>query len=64
MKDPHVWSTENVSNNSPKDFLQATEQGNDSYPKYRRRKPEDGGHVGKITMRQNGRQVEQEITYQ
>ncbi|XP_042208656.1 uncharacterized protein LOC121856919 [Homarus americanus] len=48
----------------PKDFLQATEQGNDSYPKYRRRKPEDGGHIGKIKMRQYGRQVEQEITNQ
>ncbi|XP_042243436.1 uncharacterized protein LOC121880347 [Homarus americanus] len=48
----------------PKDFLQATEQGNDYYPKYRRRKPEDGGHIGKIKMRQYGRQVEQEITNQ
>ena len=48
----------------PKQFLECTEQGNDSYPKYRRRKPEDGGSTGKIMMRQDGKQVEQEVTNQ
>jgi hypothetical protein len=48
----------------PKSFLQSTEQGNDSYPKYRRLKPEDGGHTGVIKMNQLGRQVDQVITNQ
>ena len=48
----------------PKQFLECTEQGNDSYPKYRRRKPEDGGSTGKIMMCQDGKQVEQEVTNQ
>ncbi len=33
--------------NYPKPFIQHTEQGNDSYPKYRRLKPEDGGNTGR-----------------
>lgn len=28
----------------PKDFIQETQSGNDSYPRYRRRRPDDGGH--------------------
>lgn len=48
----------------PKEFLQCTEQGQDSYPKYRRRKPEDGGQTGTIRMKRNGRYVNQEITNQ
>ena len=48
----------------PKQFLQSTEQGNDSYPKYRRRKPEEGGNTGQILMRQDGQQIEQIITNQ
>ena len=48
----------------PKQFLECTEQGNDRYPKYRRRKPEDGGSTRKIMMRQDGKQVEQEVTNQ
>ena len=48
----------------PKQFLQCTEQGNDSYPKYRRRKPDDGCCTGTINMRQYGQQIEQEVTNQ
>ncbi len=32
--------------NYPNPYIQHTEQGNDSYPKYRRLKPEDGGNTG------------------
>jgi len=52
------------SKSFPKPFLQSTEQGMDSYPKYRRLKPEDGGHTGEILMRQHGRQVVQVVTNQ
>ena len=45
----------------PKQFVQYTEQGNDSYPKYRRLAPEHGGHVGTKNVRQFGQQVSQEI---
>ena len=48
----------------PKQFLQCTEQGNDSYPKYRRRKPADGCSTGTINMRQYDQQIEQEVTNQ
>uniref|UniRef100_UPI0035901195 uncharacterized protein n=1 Tax=Myxine glutinosa TaxID=7769 RepID=UPI0035901195 len=48
----------------PKPFLQSTEQGNDCYPKYRRLKPEDGGHIGEINMHQLGRQLEQVVSNQ
>ena len=50
--------------NYPKEFIYCTEQGSDSYPKYRRRKPEDGGHTGTIRMKINGRFVNQVITNQ
>ena len=52
------------SKSFPKDFLQATQQGVDAYPKYRRRKPEDGGYTGKIKMKQCGIYIEQEVTNQ
>ena len=52
------------SKDYPKPFLQCTEQGQDSYPKYRRRNPEDGGNTGVIKMKQNGHYVEQQITNQ
>ena len=42
--------------NYPKPYIQHTEQGNDSYPKYRRLKPEDGGNTGTI------RRGQQDIT--
>ena len=45
--------------NFPKAFLQSTEQGADSYPKYRRRSPEDGGHTG---TKRAGRTAQQEVT--
>jgi len=48
----------------PKTFLQCTEQGIDSYPKYRRRKPEDGGHTGNIKMLQRSKCINQEVTNQ
>ena len=47
-----------------KQFLQCTGQGNDSYPKYRRRKPASGGRTGAIHIRQDGKQIEQEVTNQ
>ena len=52
------------SKDFPKPFLQSTEQGNDSYPKYRRLKPEDGGHTGELKMRQQGKRVVQVVTNQ
>ena len=47
--------------NFPKAFIQHTEQGNDTYPKYRRRDPDNGGHVGTKVVTQLGKQVHQEI---
>ena len=41
----------------PKQFLLETEQGQDSYPKYRRRTPEDGGFSAQILRRQEGSNV-------
>jgi hypothetical protein len=38
----------------PKDFIQNTEQGLNSYPKYRRRSPTDGGFTGEIRKRYGG----------
>ncbi|GFS14204.1 hypothetical protein ElyMa_001418100 [Elysia marginata] len=38
----------------PKAFLRDTEQGVDSYPKYRRRNPEDGGFTAHIKLSTNG----------
>lgn len=35
----------------PRDFLQETQTGDDGYPKYRRRSPEDGGFSGVINQR-------------
>lgn len=52
------------SKDFPKAFLQCTEQGSDSYPKYRRRQPADGGNTGILKMRQDGRIVEQQVTSQ
>ena len=48
----------------PKQFLQCAEQGNDSYPKYRCRKLASGGMTRAIHMRQDGKQIEQEVTNQ
>ena len=38
----------------PKEFINETQTGKDGYPKYRRRSPEQGGHVTKIRMKING----------
>ncbi|KAL8563363.1 hypothetical protein ACOMHN_008202 [Nucella lapillus] len=38
----------NVRKQFPKAFHATTDQHEDSYPKYRRRSEEDGGHVGKL----------------
>lgn len=40
----------------PREFVQETQTGNDGYPLYRRRKPDDGGHTATIQM--NGNNVE------
>ena len=45
----------------PKQYITETQLGNDSYPLYRRRDPEDGGQVSNISMRIGGTQVDQEI---
>ena len=44
----------------PKAFVRSTKQGQDGYPRYRRRSPEDGGHIAIIRMQQ----VEQGIDNQ
>ena len=36
----------------PKAFVRSTKQGQDGYPRYRRRSPEDGGHIAIIRMQQ------------
>ncbi len=42
----------------PRQFLQATETGDDGYPSYRRRSPDDGGFSTKLAIRgQRGEQV-------
>lgn len=35
----------------PREFVQETQTGNDGYPLYRRRKPEDGGHTVAIKLK-------------
>ncbi|XP_064621482.1 uncharacterized protein LOC135484172 [Lineus longissimus] len=42
-----------------KDFQQTTLQGNDGYPKYRRRMPDDGGHTTIISMHMNGQKLQE-----
>ena len=44
----------------PKEFMSLTEQGQDGYPKYRRRSPAAGGHMCRIFIKQ----VEHEIDNQ
>ena len=44
MKDRHCTKS------FPKKFRDVTEQGNDGYPKYRRRDPESGGNTVSITL--------------
>ncbi|KAL8570647.1 hypothetical protein ACOMHN_039082 [Nucella lapillus] len=41
-------TTKKCTKKFPKAFHATTDQGEDSYPKYRRRSEEDGGHVGKL----------------
>ncbi|KAL8621594.1 hypothetical protein ACOMHN_026265 [Nucella lapillus] len=41
-------TTKKCTKKCPKAFHATTDQGEDSYPKYRRRSEEDGGHVGKL----------------
>ena len=45
----------------PEEFIQATEQGQDGYPKYRGRTPEDGGHTLAIRKNINGQEIHQVI---
>ncbi|KAL8569930.1 hypothetical protein ACOMHN_014150 [Nucella lapillus] len=41
-------TTKKCTKKFPKAFHATTDQGEDSYPKYRRKSEEDGGHVGKL----------------
>ncbi|KAL8573081.1 hypothetical protein ACOMHN_010510 [Nucella lapillus] len=41
-------TTKKCTKKCPKAFHATTDQGEDSYPKYRKRSEEDGGHVGKL----------------
>jgi hypothetical protein len=52
------------SKNFPKNFCAVTEVAEDSYPRYRWRKPEEGGNTGVLPMRQRGHSVQQEVTNQ
>ena len=45
----------------PKQYITETHLGTDSYPLYRRRKPDDGGQASNISIRIGGAQVDQEI---
>ena len=45
----------------PKSTRPVTQQGDDSYPLYRRRLPEDGGATGQIVMHRDRQNVSQEI---
>jgi hypothetical protein len=45
----------------PKDFKEATEQGNDGYPKYRRKSPEDSGNTITIQHRRTGPTTQLEV---
>ena len=45
----------------PKQARPVTEQGQDSYPLYRRRLPDDGGEIGHIHIQREGHFVKQRI---
>ena len=45
----------------PKPFISETQLGTDSFPLYRRRRPEDGGQVSTITVNVMGNWTTQEI---
>ena len=45
----------------PRELLKDTQTGHHDYPLYRRRKPQDGGHIAKITKRVRGQSHEVEI---
>jgi hypothetical protein len=45
----------------PRELLQETLTGDDGYPQYRRRKPEDGGHTFNLKLRNNSQNREIEI---
>ena len=45
----------------PKPFISETKLGIESYPLYRRRRPEDGGQVKTITVNVMGNRITQEI---
>ncbi|KIH44087.1 hypothetical protein ANCDUO_25899, partial [Ancylostoma duodenale] len=45
----------------PREFIQETQTGNDGYPLYRRRKPEEGGFTAIVKVRVNNQQTEIEV---
>ena len=45
----------------PKAYLKETEHGADSYPKYRRRSPEDGENCGTVNSAVNGQQIQRTV---
>lgn len=52
MKDGHC------TKRYPRNFLMETQTGQDGYPAYRRRKPEDGGHVATVKIKQRHVQID------
>ena len=61
MKEDPKTKQKHCCHKFPKPFIQHTEQGNDSYPKYRRRDPASGGFVGTKKVTQFGEEVDQEV---
>ncbi|KIH53763.1 hypothetical protein ANCDUO_16097, partial [Ancylostoma duodenale] len=47
--------------NYPREFIQETQTGNDGYPLYRRRRPEEGGFTAIVKVRINNQQTEIEV---
>ncbi|KIH66755.1 hypothetical protein ANCDUO_02915 [Ancylostoma duodenale] len=45
----------------PREFIQETQTGNDGYPLYRRRRPEEGGFTAVVKVRMNNQQAEFEV---
>ena len=45
----------------PKCHVESTQQGDDAYPRYRRRSTADGGHVSKLKMRAYGKWMQVEV---
>ena len=55
--DSVCMSDKKCTKNYPKAFVAETHTGQDGYPSYRRRKPEDGGNQFKLTIAKNKKTV-------